>query len=158
MPEEAYSTLPPLTLAQAEHSAAVLRVVRAALEANAGWLAFDEYLRLVLYAPGVGYYSAGSVKFGPAGDFITAPEVSELFARALARECAGVLSSLGGGDLLELGAGTGRLAVGLLRHLAELDALPARYLILETSAELRERQRALAAAALPSAVRARIAG
>jgi SAM-dependent MidA family methyltransferase len=101
--------LPPLTPAQAEHAAAVFGVVRATIEAHGGWLPFDQYLRLALYAPGLGYYSAGSAKFGPEGDFVTAPEVSGLFARALAEQCTGVLAAIGG-DVLELGAGTRRLA------------------------------------------------
>ena len=67
---------PELTADQARHSEAVTRAVRAAIEAAGGWLSFDGYLRLVLYAPGLGYYSAGSEKFGPRGDFITAPEIS----------------------------------------------------------------------------------
>ncbi len=154
MSGEASSTLPPLTPAQAEQAAVVLRAVRAAIEANAGWLPFDDYLRVVLYAPGLGYYSAGSVKFGPEGDFVTAPEVSELYARALAAECAGVLRTIGG-EVLELGAGTGRLAAGLLRRLAELGALPTRYRILETSADLRARQSALLDG-LPAELRSRV--
>jgi SAM-dependent MidA family methyltransferase len=151
---EASSTLPPLTAEQAQHAAAVVSLVRAAIEANGGWLAFDDYLRLVLYAPGLGYYSAGSVKFGPAGDFVTAPEVSELFARCLAAQCAAALEAIGG-EVLEFGAGTGRLAAGLLLRLAELDLLPERYRILETSAELRARQ-AETLGALPSVLRSRV--
>jgi SAM-dependent MidA family methyltransferase len=151
---EAYSTLPSLSAEQAQQSAAVASVVRAGIEANAGWLAFDDYLRLVLYAPGLGYYSAGSAKFGPAGDFVTAPEVSELFARCLAVQCAQVLEAIGG-EVLEFGAGTGRLAAGLLLRLAELDALPERYRILEISAELRARQ-AETLRTLPSALHSRV--
>jgi len=131
--------LPPLTPEQAEQSVLVTEAVRASIEAQGGWLAFDDYLRLVLYAPGIGYYSAGSVKFGPSGDFVTAPEVSGLFARCLANQCAPLLKSLGG-EILELGAGTGRMAAGLLTRLAELGELPRRYCILELSADLRARQ------------------
>lgn len=131
--------LPSLAPEQAEHSAVVAEAVRASIEAQGGWLAFDEYLRLVLYAPGIGYYSAGSVKFGPAGDFVTAPEMSGLFARCLANQCAPLLKSLGG-EILELGAGTGRMAAGLLTRLAELGEVPKRYCILELSADLRARQ------------------
>lgn len=131
--------LPPLTPEQASHSALVAEAVRASIEAQGGWLAFDDYLRVVLYAPGIGYYSAGSVKFGPSGDFVTAPELSGLFARCLANQCAPLLKSLGG-EILELGAGTGRMAAGLLTRLAELGEVPKRYCILEPSADLRARQ------------------
>lgn len=93
-----------------------------------------------LYTPGLGYYSAGASKFGGSGDFITAPELGPLFGRCLARQCEQVLARLGGGDILELGAGSGRLAVDLLLALEAAGSLPGRYLILETSADLRERQ------------------
>jgi SAM-dependent MidA family methyltransferase len=140
MSGETSSMLPALSAVQTEHSALVLEAVRRQIQANSGWLAFDDYLRLVLYAPGLGYYSAGSVKFGARGDFITAPEISELFARCLAAQCAALLESAGD-SVLELGAGTGRLAAGLLTELAQLGRVPERYGILEVSAELRERQR-----------------
>lgn len=147
--------LPDLTADQARHSAAVARAVSAAIEAQAGWLAFDDYLRIVLYAPGLGYYSAGSVKFGPGGDFVTAPELSGLYARCLASQCAPVLRAVGG-DVLELGAGTGRLAAGVLTRLAELEQLPRHYYILEVSADLRGRQ-SETLEGLPAALRSRVA-
>src|ERR1700683_31000 len=106
---DAATNPPPLPPEQAQHGAVVLQGVREAIAAYGGWLAFDDYLRLVLYAPGLGYYSAGSAKFGRGGDFVTAPELSGLFGRCVARQCAQVLQ-LTGGDLLELGAGTGALA------------------------------------------------
>ena len=109
------------------------------MAARGGWIGFDEYLQLVLYEPGLGYYSAGAAKFGAAGDFITAPELSPLFGRCVARYCAPFLHA--GGELLELGAGSGALAEVLLPQLETLGALPARYGILEISADLRERQR-----------------
>src|SRR5580698_9233936 len=97
----AASILPALAPDEARHSAAVLEAVRARIAQQGGWIGFDEYVRLALYAPGLGYYSAGSVKFGRAGDFVTAPELSALFGRCLARQCAQVLQ-LTGGDVLEL--------------------------------------------------------
>src|SRR5476651_1565277 len=124
---ETSSMLPLLTGLQAAHSAAVAAAVRAAIAAHGGWLSFEDYLRLVLYAPALGYYSAGSVKFGAAGDFVTAPELSPLFAHCVANQCAQVLA-ITGGDVLELGAGTGRLAAEVLARLAELGQLPRRYL------------------------------
>ncbi|HCB12554.1 MAG TPA: SAM-dependent methyltransferase, partial [Gammaproteobacteria bacterium] len=96
---------------------------------------------LALYAPALGYYRAGTRKFGPGGDFITAPELSSLFSRCLARQCEQVLTALNGGMILELGAGTGIMAADLLQELHKLDALPEHYAILELSSELRERQR-----------------
>jgi SAM-dependent MidA family methyltransferase len=98
-------------------------------------------MELALYAPGLGYYRAGARKFGPGGDFVTAPELSPLFARCLARQCQEILHALGGGEILELGAGTGIMAADLLLALRALDASPERYAILELSGELRERQR-----------------
>lgn len=114
--------------------------LRALLSARGGAIPFRDYMEQALYAPGLGYYSAGSHKLGAAGDFVTAPEISPLFARTLARPCAQVLQSLGGGDILEVGAGTGRMAADLLAELEALGSLPERYRILELSAELRERQ------------------
>src|ERR1700688_255142 len=131
-------TMPALDAAQRAHSAALLALLRLRIEARGGWIPFDEYLEQLLYAPGLGYYSAGAAKFGAAGDYTTAPELSALFGACIARQCAPLLHS--GGELLELGAGSGALAEVLLTRLAALEALPARYSILETSAELRERQ------------------
>lgn len=110
------------------------------IEQSGGRLPFDRYMELCLYAPGLGYYSGGLRKFGESGDFVTAPEVSPVFARCLSRQCRQVLAELGGGDLLEFGAGSGRLAVDMLRELDHLGQLPDRYIILEVSAELRDRQ------------------
>lgn len=101
-------------------------------------------MREALYAPGLGYYSAGAFKFGAGGDFTTAPEVSPVFGNCVARQCAQVLHS-SGGEILEIGAGTGQLALDLLDTLARLNCLPQRYRLLEVSADLRERQRAMLA-------------
>ena len=114
-----------------------------------GWLSFEQFMDLALYAPGLGYYSAGARKLGPGGDFTTAPEISRLFGGCVARQCAQVLGALGGGSLLEIGAGSGRLAVDVLRRMETLGALPDEYCILEISADLRERQRHLIALELP---------
>jgi SAM-dependent MidA family methyltransferase len=134
--------LPALTADEAAHSAQVAAVIRAAIDAAGGWIPFASFMQLALYAPGLGYYSAGARKFGPAGDFVTAPELTPLFARCLATQVAEVFGRIGGGELLELGAGSGALAADLLLALAERDALPGRYCILEVSGELRARQRA----------------
>jgi SAM-dependent MidA family methyltransferase len=151
---DATSILPPLEPEQTRHASAVLRAVRAAVTEHGGWLSFEDYLRLVLYAPGLGYYSAGSVKLGRAGDLVTAPELSELFGRALARQCADVLQRVGG-DILELGAGSGALAATVLQTLQQLGSLPERYLILEVSAQLAARARERLAG-LPRELRDRI--
>jgi len=95
---------------------------------------------LALYAPGLGYYSAGSAKLGSSGDFVTAPEISDLFSRCVARQVAEVLS-VTGGEILELGAGTGRMAATVLEALAAEGVWPARYSILEISGDLAQRQR-----------------
>jgi SAM-dependent MidA family methyltransferase len=151
---DALSNLPPLQPDQAQHGARVLQALRAAMTAQGGWLAFDDYLRIVLYAPGLGYYSAGSVTFGGGGDFVTAPELSGLFGRCVARQCAQVLQ-LTDGDVLELGAGSGALAADVLATLADLERLPGHYYILEVSAELRRRQQQRIAA-LPPVLRSRV--
>lgn len=139
---------PPLDLpppgAEAEaHSARLRELIVAEIAAAGGAISFARFMELALYAPGLGYYSAGAQKFGAAGDFITAPELSPLFARCVARQCAQVLRGLGQGDVLEAGAGSGALAADILAALAELDSLPEHYFILELSADLRERQQRL---------------
>jgi SAM-dependent MidA family methyltransferase len=98
-------------------------------------------MELALYAPALGYYTAGARKFGAEGDFVTAPEISPVFGRCLARQAEQVLRELGGGDLLEFGAGTGRLAADMLAELESLGSLPEHYFILELSPELQQRQR-----------------
>jgi len=102
-------------------------------------------MELAIYAPGMGYYCSGAAKFGSAGDFVTAPEISPLFGRAIARQGAQVLECMGedSGDILEFGAGTGKLALDLLLELEKLERLPKHYFILEVSGELRKRQKEL---------------
>jgi SAM-dependent MidA family methyltransferase len=132
----------------------VTALIRAEVSAAGGWLSFERFMELALYAPGLGYYSAGSAKLGAAGDFVTAPESSDLFSRCLARQCAEVLRAAGG-EILELGAGTGRMAAVLLAELETLGVLPERYAILEVSGELAARQRERLAA-LPPHLRERV--
>jgi SAM-dependent MidA family methyltransferase len=148
------SILPPLTAEERSHSVRLAEHIRAAVAAAGGWLSFERFMELALYAPGLGYYSAGSVKLGAGGDFVTAPEISDLFARCVARQCAEVLARTGG-EILELGAGSGRMAAALLIELAALRTLPERYAILEVSADLAERQRERLAR-LPQELRERI--
>jgi len=130
------------------HSDALAELIRAEIAADGGWLSFARYMELALYAPGLGYYSAGARKLGAEGDFVTAPELSALFGRTLARQAAQVLGECGG-DILELGAGSGKLAADLLGELEIRGALPERYRILDVSADLRQRQQALLESRLP---------
>ncbi|PLX62684.1 class I SAM-dependent methyltransferase [Sedimenticola selenatireducens] len=123
------------------HSLKLVSLIRDEIARAGGRIPFDRYMELALYAPGLGYYTAGARKFGDAGDFVTAPEISPLFARCLAHQCREVLDGLCGGTILEVGAGSGILAADLLLQLERLDCLPERYLILDLSPELRQRQR-----------------
>ena len=132
--------LPALSPDEVAHVERVTAHIRAEVQTAGGWIPFSRFMQLALYAPGLGYYSAGARKFGAAGDFVTAPELTPLFARCLASQVAEVLERTGGGDVLEVGAGSGVMAADLLAALDARGALPARYRILEVSAELRERQ------------------
>ena len=123
-----------------ELSVELSTVIRTEINSAGGSIPFSRYMELCLYTPGLGYYSAGQRKFGSGGDFVTAPEISPLFGRCLAKSCSVVLESLQGGDILEFGAGSGQLAIDVLGELQRQACLPARYLILERSAELRQRQ------------------
>ncbi len=116
--------------------------------ARDGFLSFSRYMELALYEPGLGYYSAGLNKLGAGGDFVTAPELGGLFAQCIARQVEQVAAALGTYDILELGAGTGKLALDLLRNLPE-SRQPKRYMILERSADLRLVQQRLMAEWLP---------
>lgn len=139
------------------HSDLLLQQLRERIAAH-GPMPFSQYMERCLYAPGLGYYSAGSTKFGAAGDFITAPELGELFARCVVQALAPVLAGLGAeADFFELGGGSGAFAQVALQAMAERDCLPRRYLILEPSADLRERQRTRLASALAADVFARVA-
>jgi len=130
--------------AAAEHSRRLLDLIRDEATARGGRLPFDRCMELALYAPGLGYYVAGAHKLGPQGDFVTAPELSPLFGACIAAQCREVLEALGDdGDILEFGAGSGALAAQVLSSLADTEALPCNYFILELSPELRARQRHL---------------
>lgn len=131
-----------------EHSALLHAEIIRAINENGGWLSFARYMELVLYAPGLGYYTAGARKFGSAGDFVTAPEMTALFGYALARQLGEIMSQ-SSPMVLEVGAGSGRLAADLLLALERMDQLPERYAILDLSADLRQRQRQTIAEAAP---------
>lgn len=124
----------------AAHSRRVAEHICKLIAEEGGSISFAEFMQHALYAPGLGYYVSGTTKFGAAGDFVTAPETSPLFARVLARQCATVLQQIENGRILELGAGSGALAASLLSKLSTLNALVDRYYILEVSPDLRRRQ------------------
>ena len=131
-----------------EHSTHLTRAIQDDIAQHGGWISFARFMELALYMPGLGYYTAGSHKLGEAGDFITAPELSALFGRTLAGQVQQVMAH-SAPHILELGAGSGKLAVDMLTELEHLDALPESYSILEVSADLRQRQQALLQQRLP---------
>jgi SAM-dependent MidA family methyltransferase len=136
------TSLPPPDADALAHSERLTSLIRQDIAANGGAIPFSRFMELALYAPGLGYYSAGARKFGEGGDFVTAPELGPIFAACIAESVAPVLQQLGDSALfLELGGGSGAFAEVALKRLLELDALPDRYLILEPSADLRQRQR-----------------
>lgn len=142
-PAKTESILPVPEEAALEQSAKLVERIKEGLDKAGGEIGFDQYMNMALYEPGLGYYSAGSRKFGEAGDFVTAPEISPLFAQCLANQCGQILSELDSGVILELGAGTGVMARDLLLALEKQQALPETYFILEVSADLKQRQQTL---------------
>ncbi|WP_198683137.1 class I SAM-dependent methyltransferase [Peristeroidobacter agariperforans] len=141
--------LPALSPDESAHSERLVQRIRDAIDAAGGWISFERFMEMALYEPGLGYYSAGATKLGSEGDFVTAPEISPLFSRCLANQCVQVLETVSGGHVLELGAGSGVMAADVLSELDRQQKTPERYLILEVSADLRERQRALLQRRLP---------
>ncbi|MDX9836248.1 MAG: SAM-dependent methyltransferase [Azoarcus sp.] len=133
------SSLPQPAAEALDQSNRLTALLQSEIRSAGGWLPFSRYMELALYAPGLGYYSGGARKFGPGGDFITAPELTPLFGQALASQVEQVMrcSAM---QVIEVGAGTGLLAADLLLELERREALPVSYGILELSAELRERQ------------------
>lgn len=133
------SSLPAPSDAALAHSQKLSAHIQQQIAAAGGWIDFARFMDLALYAPGLGYYSAGATKFGSSGDFVTAPELSPLFGQTLANQLAEVLPHTAG-NILEFGAGSGKLALDILQELESLGSLPQRYFILDVSADLRERQ------------------
>jgi SAM-dependent MidA family methyltransferase len=131
-----------------EHSAKLIAEIGRELTREGNWISFARFMELALYAPGLGYYAAGARKFGSAGDFVTAPEMTGFFGRSLARQIGQIMAA-SAPVVLEVGAGSGRLAADLLLELEALATLPAQYLILDLSADLRERQQETLAKAAP---------
>ena len=141
-------TLPRPDPAALAASRALARRIADEIAAGGGWIPFSRFMELALYAPGLGYYSGGAQKFGAAGDFITAPELTPLFAQSLATQAAAVMAD-SAAQIIEVGAGSGILAAELLLALEAVAALPERYRILELSGELRQRQAQTLAARAP---------
>lgn len=131
-PDPRRDALPPPEPQALAASRALLERIGAALAAQDNWISFARYMELVLHEPGLGYYAGGARKLGAGGDFTTAPELTPLFGRALARQVRDLLRP--GEAVLEFGAGSGALAASMLED------LPVPYFILETSAELKQRQ------------------
>ena len=135
------SKLPLPEPAVAEHSARLTLLIQQEIVAQCGWISFAHFMELALYAPALGYYTAGAHKLGAAGDFTTAPELSHLYGQTLARQVAQIMAG-SAPFILELGAGSGKLAADMLTELDAMGCLPERYYILEVSADLRDRQQA----------------
>ena len=133
------------------YSDALKRRIVDDIDAAGGWIGFDRFMDLALYAPAMGYYSGGARKFGAAGDFVTAPEISSAFARTVATQALQIMAA-SAMQIIEVGAGSGRLAADLLLELELRGALPERYAIIELSGELRERQRATIAERAPQLI------
>jgi SAM-dependent MidA family methyltransferase len=140
--------LPPPAPEAAAHSRLLAELMARTILDEGDWIPFSRFMELALYAPGLGYYAAGARKFGAEGDFVTAPEISPLFARCLSLQARQVLEA-SGGDILELGPGSGMLAADLFGELKTLGATPRNYFLLEVSPELRERQHMLLAQRYP---------
>jgi len=152
-PSLSASELPPPSPEARAHGARVAEAIRAAIASAGGALSFSRYMDMALYAPGLGYYSAGARKLGADGDFITAPELSPVFGQVLARAALALFEGPGlPRNILEVGAGSGALAASMLEELARRSSVPDQYFILELSADLRQRERDTLAARVPDLV------
>lgn len=149
------SRLPALDAPAQQHCDTLLAHIQHQIQQQGGWISFADYMQMALYTPHLGYYSGDANKFGRGGDFVTAPEISPLFAQALANQVSQVLQAMAG-NVLELGAGTGKLAADILLRLEKLGQLPPHYFILEVSANLRQRQQASLRKLLPESLFSRL--
>ncbi len=155
MAVQTISSLPTPSAEALAHSQQLLDLIQSHIVQAGGWLSFAAFMHTALYTPQLGYYSGGGKKFGVGGDFVTAPELSPLFGLTVANQVAEVLAQTGG-DVLELGAGTGRLALKVLQGLQGQAQLPDHYYILDVSAHLRQVQQETLQADLPPEVFARV--
>ena len=133
--DQATASLPEPDALALKHSQLLCEVIN--MQLQSGPMSFADYMQTALYEPGLGYYMAGSQKFGSGGDFITAPEISPLFGMCIASQCRQVLQ-MTGGHILELGSGSGKLAAAVVQSLSYMQSVS--YYILEPSAELQQRQ------------------
>lgn len=129
--------------AAVDHSQKLIAYICDRIAKRHGYIGFDDYMQAALYAPGLGYYQSGSHKIGQAGDFITAPEISDLFGHCIAGQLKQILSDLTKPIILELGAGSGKMAADILERLQQEECLPQAYWILEPSPDLQARQKQL---------------
>ncbi len=140
---------------QIEHSARLSALIGDEIENQGGWLGFESFMDLALYAPKLGYYSAGATKFGRDGDFITAPLLGDLFARCIGKQCAEIVGNLHGQQpttIVEFGAGTGDMSHDILTYLDSVNSLPDQYLIIETSPDLKQLQKQKLETCLPEII------
>lgn len=133
-------SLPKPSIEALEHSNQLTHFILTQIQQNRGMISFKDYMHHALYATGLGYYHAGAQKLGATGDFVTAPELSSLFSECIARQCQEVFEQLTGGDILEIGAGSGIMASDILNALSKTNYLPEHYFILELSPDLKNRQ------------------
>lgn len=145
-----------LSTDQQQHQIQVMAALEQKIKAAAGAISFAEFMQFALYEPGLGYYVSGNHKLGAGGDFTTAPLISPLFSACLANHASHYLPKNDAGEILELGAGTGDMAAGILKRLHALQQLPAHYSILEISAELQQRQQHYLQEQLPPDLFARL--
>ena len=126
--------LPACTEVALAHSQKLQAVIRKAIESAGGWITFERYMDIALYQPGLGYYNGGATKLGGSGDFVTAPEISALYGRTLAKQVRQIAKHVAGrtgdADILEFGPGSGKLALDVLLELEQLACLPKHYYIL----------------------------
>lgn len=148
MPPSAETALPAPPPEALAHSSELAERIAQRIAQEGDWVPFSKFMEMALYEPRLGYYAAGARKFGEGGDFVTAPEISDVFAKCLALQARQVLAKTGG-DILELGPGSGVLAADMFEELLAHKVLPERYLLLEVSPDLRERQRKLLAFRFP---------
>ena len=126
-----------------DHSLLVREQLIQHINTRDGWISFEEFIDFVMYKPGLGYYSAGAEKIGHSGDFTTAPEISKLFGMALANQITPILDHYQSPSIIEIGAGTGKLAFDIMTQLNDYQVNFDRYYILELSADLKQRQQSL---------------
>ena len=126
-----------------DHSLLVREQLIQHINTRDGWISFEEFIDFVMYKPGLGYYSAGAEKIGHSGDFTTAPEISKLFGMALANQITPILDHYQSPSIIEIGAGTGKLAFDIMTQLNDYQVNFDRYYILELSADLKQRQQSM---------------